>query len=136
MINLHDPASEDAAEEPHDGYKPVTVQDVYKSLRKQGYEPSCVILSKDGEQAFVMIGRTWQRIDLTDDWRPFDPVHGSVSALSIEEFYAWLGKDRERVKREGRRIGENAMKTAIRSLIGAASLVDLDSRNEDNRYDD
>ncbi len=133
MIELHDPASQDAADE-QDDYKPVTVGAVYLSLRKQLYEPSCVILSNDRETAFVKIGKTWQRMDLTEDWRPYDPVHGSVSAAHIEEFYGWLEKDRARIKREGRRMGENAVKTAIRALIGAASLVDLDRCDDDGEY--
>jgi hypothetical protein len=99
-------------------------------LRNFNAKPSAVVLSANRKNAFVRIGETWQRMDLSEYWTPGGPVPGYIPAANIEAFYEWVEKARDREHRAGRRVGENAMRAAIRRLIGAADLVDLEQRED------
>lgn len=130
MSLIYDDAHEDDDYAPGDG-GPVTIKDVLRSLEQKGCTATHVVLSANREDAFVLIGPNWHRMDLTDSWHPFDPVPGHIiRSDQIENFYHWIEQDRRKQYREGRRFGEDAMRSAIRNLIGAASLVDLDRNND------
>ena len=110
----------------------VTAEDVKASVaRRYGLEANRVAFSANREDAFVLIGGTWQRMDLTDAWHPHDPVPGYIPEEYVEQFYRWLEKSREAEHRKGRKFGEEAMRSAFRGLIGAAALVDLENNTSE-----
>lgn len=112
----------------------ISVKDVVDSLEKHHAISQTavmeVVFSDNRETAYVrLISGHWQRMDLTEDWFPIDPVPSYIPGFKIESFYKWLGETREKAYRDGRRYGENQMRAAIRNLIGAADLVTFDPQD-------
>lgn len=104
----------------------VTSQDIAKALDRQGYdvlEISAVIISKNQENAYVLMRDLWHHLSLTGDWVPRDPVPGYIPQTDIRAFYRWLDEVRAKAHRQGFRYGEHEMRSAIGKLFGAGPMT-------------
>ena len=83
----------------------------------------------DGGNYFYALKRDgWHVYDPSDWW---DQINCTVIPKFIplgqfQKFLNWLEHHDRGVEYRGRQIGENAMRVAIRKLLGAAPLTDLD----------
>jgi hypothetical protein len=96
-------------------------------IAKGGIKASALALSENTEIGFYKEGESWRVMDLVDDFCAFGPaLPGYIPENEIAGFYRWFAFAIKSEHDKGRKFGEDAMRAAIRGLLGAAPLTAFD----------